>query len=146
MPDQFRCVPNDPFLIANYPTIANLIAQHQTAENYIFELHGGHETGNPIYIRIKDGDEVDSSTSNVTKFDTKNKTKVEIVNSGRLTNKKQNTLGTRLTDTEYGNLGIFCAANFAFFKRLGEEYYVKSPAQNTTKTVGKSKVKVPKGK
>lgn len=146
MPDQFCCVPNDPFLIANYPTIANLIVQHQTAENYIFELHGGHETGNPIYIRIKNGDEIDSSSSNVTKFDTKNKTKVELVNTGRLTKKDENKLGTRLSNTEYGNLENFCAANFAFFKRLGEEYYVKSPAQNTTKTVGKTKVKVRKGK
>ncbi len=42
-----------------------------------------------------------------------------------MTNRKQNTLGARLNTVELAELKSFCLTNFAFFKTLGEDYYVK---------------------
>ncbi|MDD2877807.1 MAG: hypothetical protein PHT60_12610 [Acidiphilium sp.] len=142
MPDLFRCEPTDPFLTNNYSSLTSQIVNHQTSDDYIFELHGGHETGNPIYIRMSDGTDHDKSTSLVTKFDTLNFTTVEFVNENRLKNDKMNTLGIKLSATKFEILRQFCIANFTFFKNLAAAYYVKREPTKTTKTLPKSKKKV----
>ncbi|MCW8307700.1 hypothetical protein AruPA_11670 [Acidiphilium sp. PA] len=142
MPDLFRCEPTDPFLTNNYSHLTSQIAKHQTSDDYIFELHSGHETGNPIYIRMSNGEEHDKSKKLVTKFDTLNFTTVEFVNENRLKNKDLNTLGLKLSDTKFEELRLFCLANMAFFKSLAAAYYVKSAPVTTTVNLPKSKKKV----
>lgn len=142
MPDLFRCDPTDPFLTNNYSNLTSQIAQHQTSDQYIFELHSGHTTGNPIYIRMSDGENHDKSTSNVTKFDTKNFTTIEFVNENRLKAKDKNTLGLKLNAAEFEALRQFCLANLAFFKSLGAAYYGNPTTTTATINLPKSKKKV----
>lgn len=70
MPDNFTYTANDnivrTFLSSND---RDQITTEQVSNAYTFEFHGGHTTGYPIYIRA-DGD---NSTSNLPKFDTRNK-------------------------------------------------------------------------
>lgn len=52
-------------------TLRDVITTWQEEDDYVFELHSGHLTGYPIYIRP---DLYASAKSNIPKFDTLNKT------------------------------------------------------------------------
>lgn len=142
MPDLFLCVPTDTYLAAAHPKLTHLIVRHQTSDQYIFELHSGHPTGNPIYIRLGDMEDHDTSPGNVTKFDTRNFDVIDFANAGRLTNKKHNTLKSSLSETEFEDLRGFCLANFDFFKKLGEDYYGNTQTTVVVQTLPKSKKRV----
>jgi len=122
MPDTFRAVATDQ-LVIRYNR-GNLIALAQVSTNYVFEFHGGHETGNPVYVRV-DGNK---DSSNVPKFDTKNKTAAsytsysKLANSGKLDQAKKDKDLTSADLTEITNLIVH---NFAFFQQLASDYYGK---------------------
>lgn len=67
----FRFEEDDP-IVTNYirGTARTAITSWQTRDDYDFELHSGHLTGYPIYIRAELWARV---TSNIPKFDTLNK-------------------------------------------------------------------------
>src|SRR6266481_9312768 len=54
----------------------------QTSEEYTFEFHFGHETGNPVYIRPKRNED----QSNLPKIDTKNKVKFQYKSIDKISN------------------------------------------------------------
>jgi hypothetical protein len=122
MPDTFRVVATDP-IVTKYNR-GNLIALAQVSTNFVFEFHGGHETGNPVYVRV-DGNK---DNSNVPKFDTKNKTAAnytsysKLANSGKLDQAKKDKDLTNADLTEITNLVV---NNFAFFQQLASDYYAK---------------------
>lgn len=70
MPDKFTFTKTDPLLL-RYLTPGQIagITHQQTSDEYQFEFHGGHETGNPVYVRPNDN----TDKSNLPKFDTRNK-------------------------------------------------------------------------
>lgn len=87
MPENFSYTKNDDVVRTWLSSDdRNQIGTEQALNTYTFEFHGGHTTGFPIYIRA-DGD---TSTSNLPKFDTRNKSASDyntinkFANSGKL--------------------------------------------------------------
>jgi len=96
----------------------------QTNDGYYFEQHDGHPTGLPLYIRM-DGSTV---TSNLTKFDTKNKTKPEFVNKGLLSQGGSGV--TKLSVTEIAALTKLITDEWATMTILAKRAWAveKKPA------------------
>jgi hypothetical protein len=122
MPDTFRVVATDP-IVTQYNR-GNLIALAQVSMNFVFEFHGGHETGNPVYVRVVGN----KDNSNVPKFDTKNKTAAnytsysKLANSGKLDQAKRDK---DLKNTDLTEITNLIVNNFAFFQQLASDYYAK---------------------
>lgn len=122
MPDTFRVVATDP-IVTQYNR-GNLIALAQVSLNFVFEFHGGHETGNPVYVRVVGN----KDNSNVPKFDTKNKTAAnytsysKLANSGKLDQAKSDK---DLKNTDLTEITNLIVNNFAFFQQLASDYYAK---------------------
>ncbi len=120
MPDTFRLVATDPLIQQTYP--GGTITLAQTSQNFVFEFHGGHITGNPIYVRVVGN----KDNSNVPKFDTKNKvaasytTYSSLANAGKLDQAKKDK---DLKQTDLAEIGTLINRNWAFLQELARIYY-----------------------
>lgn len=122
MPDLFRLVATDP-LVTKYAAGATIVGP-QTSTGFSFEFHGGHETGNPVYVRIAGN----TDKSNVPKFDTLNKTAAKyptyssLANAGRLDKAKKEK---DLKNTDLDEISRLIRDNFATFQQIARGYYAK---------------------
>ena len=123
MPDTFRLVATDPLVVTHGGGVA--IARAQTSTKFVFEFHGGHETGNPIYVRVVGN----KDKSNVPKFDTRNKTMGNyasysaLANSGKLDQAKKDK---DLKQADLDELSQLISQNFALFQAMAASYYNKT--------------------
>ena len=120
MPDLFKVRPTDP-LVLRFQLQGQIVLQ-QVSDNFSFEFHGGHETGNPVYVRV----EGNKDKSNVPKFDTLNKTAQnypsysDLANSGKLDQAKKDK---NLTNADLNEITQLITQNFAFFQAIAAAYY-----------------------
>ena len=85
------------------------LARTQICDEFDFEFHSMHPTGCPVYIRMVGN----TDTKNMTKFDTKNKTGPQYVNSGKLD----------LSTGDLEELGLLIRDNWEFLSYMAKCAY-----------------------
>jgi hypothetical protein len=116
--DVFRFENNDPILrrYLNTAERAQVVAWQQVFMHWSLELHGGHLTGEPIYIRL-DGN---TDNQNVPKVDTRNHNAAEYNNMAAIANYQK--LRKALSETEIAALLTFIRINWASLTLIANRY------------------------
>jgi hypothetical protein len=117
----FRFEADDEIIVAYLPANTRANVTHwQTSDEYNFEFHSGHLTGNPIYIR-PDGNR---DGSNVPKFDTLNKNASDYSTIGSFANSgKLDGLSNRAKN----DILAIISNNWAALQALANNYWVMGP-------------------
>lgn len=117
----FKFKADDPIIQGYLPSnVRNAITIWQSSDEYDFEFHSGHLTGNPIYIRPAGN----RDTSNVPKFDTQNKSASDYTAISSFANGEKLTgLSTRAKN-EILNI---IQNNWAALSALARNYWVTGP-------------------
>lgn len=123
MADVFRFDSTDPLITArlNATEIAN-VTSWQGSYDYNFEFHNGHPTGYPIYVRPVGN----RDTSNLPKFDTKNKSANDYRAITSLANGQK--LRSALTSTAQQDVLNVIANNWATLALLATRWWTNKMA------------------
>jgi|GEM_PF-4634008 len=123
----FKLQAGDPVVKAYVSAgILGAIRIWQTSEEYDFELHSGHLTGYPIYIR-PDGNR---DTSNISKFDTLNKTATDYPSIESLANGEKLA---RLSIRAKNEILFIILNDWTALSELARNYWDNTPVSNKTK-------------
>lgn len=124
----FKFQEDDP-VITGYikgETLAD-VERWQTRDDYDFELHSGHLTGFPIYIRTV---QYAHATSNIPKFDTLNKSADDYTKISDFANADK--LGSLPLPTKTEILALI-AGNWEAFSELAQNYWNNTPVSTKTR-------------
>ncbi|MCB9529968.1 MAG: hypothetical protein H6701_16540 [Myxococcales bacterium] len=118
MPDLFEFKANDP-IVTRYltQTERSQVTRWQTTTGWKFEFHGGHTTGQPVYVR-PDGNR---DNSNLPKMDTLNKSANDYLIIDRFAN--GNKLKTGLGNPQKTDLLAVVAASFNWLALISDRYH-----------------------
>ncbi|MFC5862872.1 hypothetical protein ACFPT7_11260 [Acidicapsa dinghuensis] len=103
------------------------VERWQTRDDYDFELHSGHLTGYPIYIRTV---QYARATSNIPKFDTLNKSATDYTQISDFANADK--LGSLPLPAKNEILTLI-ANNWEAFSELAQNYWNNTPVSTKTR-------------